>query len=803
MAGGRAAVELQLGEAMGEEILVTGETPLVNKYDATAGGSISTEELSAVPTTARNYIQALDFLPGVVNDANSMRFDGFQPGMEGSRGARAAYYIDGVDVTFSRLGGASRLQIPLSALAGTKIESSGADAQYSRTVGGVVSTVLKSGTNEFHGEAIWYARNLDWDENYDLTPVLQPDELKSSWEAALGGPIIRDKLWFFVGLADREDPGSVLLADGETLLDAGAFQENQLIKLDWRPSTSHSLSANHTEAPFKIPGYTVACGDLGSTFIADWPSEFTSLSWNWAISDSAYLESRVAAQRTNTNRVPRVDDATGPDPWRPSGNNFTYRDAVNGVFWNGPIGADIGLVEFPRDQANVSVNFFRGVHDVKVGIDYQEVVWGTDVTSVPMVIGIGYNPELPGGFARPLFYCVFFGVPEGEWVETPTENGAVYVRDRMSFDRWTFNLGLRLDNQKHENDVGNVTVDSTDIAPRLAAVYDVRGDATLLVSATAGRYTYQLPQGWSAKFGTTPAGRDFYDQFGWNPATQAYDIYQRSVLPPGAEDITQVDPRFKDELTLGADWAFHRDWAFKTKLVYWTQDKQAQIYNQLDEQGELAFVVENNPWAEAERLALHLEVKRRFRDNWMVAANYTWSETEGNCIEGTQGDTGCSPAPGRLIDVVNPDTGEPWSLHNAYGKLDTDRTHVFKVRGLYRVPLGRHSLNFAGYYSQMSGAVWTPTTEVDILDGTDTMTVNEEPRGSRRIPTFDQLNLSVEWQFPIFKGLDGAVRWDVVNVLDGQELVGTTGLGGTSQPVPSSENYQKPRYHRIMAKLTF
>ena len=62
-AGGRASVELHLSEAMGEEILVTGETPLVNKYDATAGGSISTEELSAVPTTARNYIQAIDFLP--------------------------------------------------------------------------------------------------------------------------------------------------------------------------------------------------------------------------------------------------------------------------------------------------------------------------------------------------------------------------------------------------------------------------------------------------------------------------------------------------------------------------------------------------------------------------------------------------------------------------------------------------------------------------------------------------------------------------------------------------------------------
>jgi hypothetical protein len=803
-AGGRAAVELQLADVIGGEILVTGETPLVNKYDVSAGGAIAEEELTTVPTTSRGFIQTLNFLPGVANDANSLRFGGFQPGIEGSRGARASYHMDGVDVTMPRLGGATRLQLPMFAAASVKVESSGIDAQYSRTIGGVVTTTIKSGTNDFHGELAWYGQNLDWGEQHDVTPVPLPDELKHSWEVSLGGAIIRDKLWFFAAYGDREDPGFVVLGDEVTALDTGATMEQRVAKLDWQPSANHSFNATYVATPFEIPGFVATCADAASTWLADWPGEFYSASWSWAASDSLFVEVHAANQDQKTNRVPFVESMDpSADPWKPAGNLHVYNDLAAGLFWNAVLAANVGEVAFPREQANVSANWFAGAHDVKAGVDYQHVEWQNTVQTRDMVFGFGYSPDAPGGFARPLFYREVFNPPLGHTTINPTDNWALFVRDRMTFDRWTFNLGLRIDDQYHENDIGTSTVDAQEISPRLSAVYDVRGDGTLLASATAGRYMYQLPQNWSERFNTTTASRAFYTQYGWNPTTQAYDRLQR-VLPPQAGAVQQVDPHFKDELTLGVDWAFHPNWAFKAKYLYWEQDEHPQMYNQVDAEGNIVLVAEQNPYSESQRNALHLSVQRRFRDNWMVAAAYTWSETEGNCQESTQANVGCAPPTGAHIDQVNPDTGVPWTLENYDGPLATDRPHVVKLRGLYRMPLGRgHSLNIGGLFFLQSGAAWARTEEIEVVDGADTVIHFLEPRGSHRTPTFQELSLNLEWQFPLSQQLDGALRIDAINVTDEQELIGTDGLPETGEPTQLSLNYQRARVLRVMARVTF
>ena len=138
------------------------------------------------------------------------------------------------------------------------------------------------------------------------------------------------------------------------------------------------------------------------------------------------------------------------------------------------------------------------------------------------------------------------------------------------------------------------------------------------------------------------------------------------------------------------------------------------------------------------------------------------------------------------------------------GGLSPDRTHVFKLRGLYRVPLGRgHSLNLGAFLFIHSGEPWTRTEEIEILDGADTVIHFTEPRGSHRNPDLKQLSLNVEWQFPIVNDLNGAIKLDVINATDEQELVGTQGLPETGEPALNSQNYQRPRYFRLMARVTF
>ena len=72
-----------------------------------------------------------------------------------------------------------------------------------------------------------------------------------------------------------------------------------------------------------------------------------------------------------------------------------------------------------------------------------------------------------------------------------------------------------------------------------------------------------------------------------------------------------IDTTHKDEITLGLDWAFHQDWAFTVKGVYWEMNDTPTIYNQQDATGAIIRVVEKNPWANSERSSFHLTLNRR------------------------------------------------------------------------------------------------------------------------------------------------------------------------------------------------
>jgi hypothetical protein len=820
-AGGRAEVELQLGEVLGEEIVVVAETPLINKFDVTAGATVTQEEMAAVVAEGRNATQVMNYMPSVVNDSNSQRWYNFQPDVEGVSAGRQAYYLDGVDMSFARAGGGSRLQFPAYALQEVKLESSGIDAQYSRTVGAVTTMTLAFGTNDFHGGVTYYAQNLAWNENYTLTPTPEPDELKHSWELILSGPLVRDKLWFMVAYGDRVDPGKELLYGGTDAIDSGNTYEAPVAKLDWRPSATHSITAAYVKTPILVSWFNPTTADLYAAAFQDIGTDFTHVGWNWAISDSLLLDTHVALQGSYQERFPQVESPIDPScsPAQPCGNDYVYMDATAGgnPQYNGmslPLG--IGSVDWPRDQFNVSVDWFTGVHDVKAGVDYQDMAWESTGTAQPLHIGGMYDPSpaVPGGFRgnmspNPAHWGrkrVFFGPGEGEVSKSEAEVLGVYIRDRIALDRWTFNLGLRFDQGEGRTDAGVLTNDSSDVAPRLAAVFDPRGDSTLLLSATAGRYYYLVNMEWSAQFNETPSGRAFFSEYDWNPATQDYDLLRRVLPPPAPGDISQVDPYSKDEFTLGLDWSFHPDWVFKTKLLYWTMNDFHTNYLQVTADGTSTHRVQiNDPDFEADRQAIHLVLQRRFKNGWSVAASYVYSETEVNCQIVGVGDD-CARQTGELEALVDPETGIPWSRLNRDGEPVQDHPHVFKVRGSYLFNLGAgHTLNLGGFFWMSSGTPHELRTNTPFNlpgGGRENIWVFAEPRGSSRTPTQKQLNMTVGWDFPLFGQLNGNLRIEASNVTNEEVLIGIIGLDrGT--PMPTSLNYQRPRNYRLMAGLQF
>jgi len=837
-AGGRADVQLRLSEAMGEEILVTGESPLVNRYDMTSGGTLDGKELTMITGAAQQYRSRLLFLPGVINESESDLYGGNRPTISGITGSRQLYFIDGVDVSFARWGGSSQVNLPETSVAEMKLEATGADAQFSRAIGAFTQTTVRAGTNDFHGSGFYQMMNLDWNGTNQNVDVLQPDEIADGLDISLGGPIVRDKLWFYLGYRDIETPGYEIMADGVSVVpDAGTVAGSQLAKLDWRPNASHSVSAMYVLTPSDFPWWNrPTYGDLPTVTVFEYPGDITTLRWNFAITDSLLLTAHAARTTAEQNRSLYAESTIDPgcDGVTPCGNNWVYRPLLPSarypdyylpnLFLNGvglPLG--LGFTEFPRDQVNAALDIFAGIHEIKAGVDWQKMEWNVGGTSPPLCRGRDFGYDVEGGFRSnndPVItqrgWCRFYPTKE-TWqdgygpVSSGSKNTALFIRDKISLQKWTFNLGLRADTQHHENDVGETVLDSTDIVPRIAVSYDLFGDSKLLLMGTAGRYYAQVEMAWAATFNQIPQGRTQYEQYYWNPETSDYDLFFRAVSG-GTYEITEVNPYYKDEVSLGMEWQFHPDWAFKVRGTYWESKGFPQIYDQIAADNTLYPAIENTPGAKSERTSFDFVVQRRFKDNWMVAASYTWSNTEGNCVYLDNGQ--CSADYGELLAFTN-DDGIPWSHVNRYGSLPQNRPNVFKVRGAYNWQLGKgHSINIGGLAYYHDGQTWTPwTTLTDDVSG-GIVVVFQEPRGSRRIGGRKQLDLNLQWSFPIAGRFNGFVRTDLINLTNEQEQIGIAGMAETCfwvdgdcsvtpTPQATTQNFQYPRTVRIQIGFNF
>jgi hypothetical protein len=488
-----------------------------------------------------------------------------------------------------------------------------------------------------------------------------------------------------------------------------------------------------------------------------------------------------------------------------------YHDVLTRVQYNANAFVfGVGPVVYPRDQANLSLNWFRGNHDVKAGVDWQDVAWDVSAKRFPWIFGRGYNPNLPGGFAQPIFIRYYLDPTALGGSRATAEALSFFVRDRFTVgDRWTFNIGLRLDDQKHLTDAGKATIDSSDVAPRLSAAYDVRGDSRLLLTASAGRYVSFPGLQYTTTFNEVPTANAAYTQFGWNPVAQDFNRPQGSVLP-GAQEIIPVEPALKDEFTLGAEWAFRPNWVAKLRLLYWDQPDLHVVTDQFDEQGDVFTLWERPPGAKSERQSATISVRRRFRDNWFGSASYSYSETSGSCYVRVFPGMDCYDAYGNFRTAVENEGGVPLSMVNRDGRFKMDRPHVIRLLGSYLFTLGHgHSVQLGGVYRFQSGMAYEhiQNRTVTSVSGV-TGTVNEylEPAGSRRLDDFQSLDLTATWRFPLFKGLHGDLRAEIFNVTNEQvrTIVQDT-LRATLDPELGLTTgiVQGPRSYRFVVGLTF
>ncbi len=203
-------IALTLGEST-DTVTVSGEAPLIEDKSETIAQVISNKEVTDIPLNGRNYLEAANYVPGVI-PTSAGRDNSFSA--YGNTGLQNAFLLDGSrNVNYLRgLDNQARDMVrpPLDALREFTVQTSNFSAEYGAAAGGVVNAITMSGTNRIHGSAYDFFRNDRLDaQNYFA--ATRPLLVRNQYGGSFGGPIKRDKAFFFAayeGLHQRDETPS-------------------------------------------------------------------------------------------------------------------------------------------------------------------------------------------------------------------------------------------------------------------------------------------------------------------------------------------------------------------------------------------------------------------------------------------------------------------------------------------------------------------------------------------------------------------------------------------------------------------
>lgn len=210
----------------GATVLVTGEIPQINTTSADFAPLVDQIQISNLPINGGRWSDFALLTPGVVNDSNGFGLLSFR----GQSTLMNNNTVDGADnnqAFFSEERGRTRAgySSAKAAVQEFQVNTSNYSSEYGRASGAVVNTVTKSGTNGLHGEAYFYDRDNGWGATNPFTTLtvqtapgvftpepIKPKDKRKIYGLGLGGPIIKDKLFFYFAFDrfDRNFPGTAV-----------------------------------------------------------------------------------------------------------------------------------------------------------------------------------------------------------------------------------------------------------------------------------------------------------------------------------------------------------------------------------------------------------------------------------------------------------------------------------------------------------------------------------------------------------------------------------------------------------------
>ena len=218
----RMDLALEIG-AMTEVVEIQAETPLLQTASSELGATIVEEQIRTLPLNGRNFVSLTRTVPGILRGQPGGNIDGAGSlawrasasfSANGQRTRDNNYMLDGVDNNETWL--QTVVIFPsVDALQEFKLQTSTYSAEFGRSLGGVVNLQLKSGTNDYHGSVFAFNRNDAFDANNwfnNRAGRKKADLSQNQFGATFGGPIIKDKTFFFA------DYQGLRITSGQTYL---------------------------------------------------------------------------------------------------------------------------------------------------------------------------------------------------------------------------------------------------------------------------------------------------------------------------------------------------------------------------------------------------------------------------------------------------------------------------------------------------------------------------------------------------------------------------------------------------------
>lgn len=852
-----------------ETITVSGRAiSAIDTTSATTGMDITLDMTESLPT-GRSYQSYLQLTPGVKPSSGGNPSSKSGVNYADSGGAVGVssdnvYYIDGVNVTDNSTGTFGG-NINSEIIQEQQVITGAVPAKYAGGSGLVSRVVTKSGSNEFHGSVNYYLQNDSLVSDYESEKKSNSGFSTFDTAVTLGGPIIKDELWFFASyqIKNREDD----VTDPVTGDFSRAVENESSLgfgKLTWQATDDDRLVFTYFNDPTDISGSreydTLSNRDFtrksgGDNYKIDY-----SHSWDDVVINTGFMRHEAELSDISKDKTTRSDVAfltnspsqaqqelggLGADTLRERNKESYY---VNAEYYLDTDDFGYHTIEVGYEaetHENITDSIFTGdtaqytsIDAADSGVTFKRYVtptgWtGTRDLSEDDAERIADNLGITEAQVDAIVFDSTAGNPYGDvnayriiqTEQSPSKleikGQSFYIQDSVTIDDLTLNIGLRAEKWDHYASTGaKIFSFDWDIAHRLSAVYDINGDGESKVWAFVGRY-YDPIRTDMTSFAGNLTGSVREEQIFYNGDWETFRTR-------GGTD-SQISPTTKtpytDEFLIGYSTNLTEDTNISVTYTNRAtrdimEDYDLGVYSEGDAtsfaQSDLGlplsyFGYTENPGTnyvlgtlkggKRDYQGIEVTFKKLRTENWSMLASYTFNDAQGNSNSDGNADL--------QGDFYYLDPRAPNMYDDQAGNIE----HQFKILGTYYFDNG---IEVGGIYNWNSGTTYNkaentygrylPVRETTsyTYGGYDGTWIAPGNVASETTPAYGTLDVRVKYTH-MFGDFETEFFLDIFNVLDDQAVVEEQQLvaGSGTFAFGEAKDWVEPRRFYLGAKVLF